>query len=292
MERKLTFTFIGGDRRQLEAMYLLLEMGHKVNAFGFDKDVDGRVNLCTELEQQLFNCDVLLLPIPYGKNGKINIKLSKVSMDLAEIIVMLENTKPLIVMGKVDKEFSNLVLGKGIDYIDITSEESFAILNAIPTAEGAIQKAMEMTYITIHGSKTLVLGYGRIGKSLSRMLKGIGARVTVEARKDEDLAWIIENGYEAIHLKDLEAVLPSQDIIFNTIPHLILDREKLSKINRNTVIIDVSSYPGGIDFDAASELGIKASLDLGLPGIVAPKTAAEIICKVMLDALNKREISV
>ena len=120
------------------------------------------------------------------------------------------------------------------------------------------------------------------------MLKGIGARVTVEARKEEDLAWIVENGYKSVHLKDLEAVLPYQDIIFNTIPHLILDRQKLTKINKSTVIIDVSSYPGGVDFHAAKELGIKTSLDLGLPGIVAPKTAAQIIYEVMMDCLSKR----
>ena len=84
---------------------------------------------------------------------------------------------------------------------------------------------MDETDFTIHGSNILVLGYGRIGKSLSRMLKGIGAKVTVVARRRDDLAWIIENGYTPVHLKDLEDILPSQNIIFNTIPHLIMDRK-------------------------------------------------------------------
>ena len=77
-------------------------------------------------------------------------------------------------------------------------------------------------------------------------------------------------------------------IIFNTIPHLIMDRKKLLRVDKRAVIIDLSSYPGGVDFNAARELNLKASLDLGLPGKVAPKTAAEIIIKVMMDSLQER----
>ncbi len=289
METKLTFSVIGGDRRQTEIIGLLLDEGHKVNVLGFDDLVDSRAYVYSRVQPELFNCQVLLLPIPYrDKEGNINIRYSDMRVSLTHISESIGNFKPWIVLGRSDKEFEELALKKGLKYIDITKEESFAILNAIPTAEGAIKRAMEMTNITIHGSRALVLGYGRIGRCLSRMLKGIGADVTVEARKDEDLAWITENGYKAIHLRDLEKVLQCQDIIFNTIPHLILDRDKLQKVNKDAVIIDISSYPGGIDFDAASELGIKASLDLGLPGLVAPKTAAQIIYKVTMDCLKER----
>ena len=64
------------------------------------------------------------------------------------------------------------------------------------------------------------------------MLKGIGANVTVAARKDYDLAWIVENGYMEIPLKNLNAIIYKQDIIFNTIPTLILDADKLAKIKK------------------------------------------------------------
>lgn len=291
MVEKLTFTIIGGDERQVELIFILLNRGQRVNALGFDNLMDFRVNTFTELVEELFNCHVLLLPIPYSnKEGYINIKESGLEVTLAEIMEYLGVYKPLVMLGKTDKAFDSMASDIGLDYIDFTKEESFAILNAIPTAEGAIQRAMEMANITIHGSRALVLGYGRIGKCLSRMLKGIGAQVTVEARKAEDLAWITENGYKGVHLNDLDGILPYQDIIFNTIPHLILDREKLEIVNRDTVIIDVSSLPGGIDFKAAEELGIRASLDLGLPGKVAPKTAAEIIYKITMDNLMKRMI--
>ena len=274
---------------QLESIYLLLDMGHRVKVFGFDNLLDGRATLFRRIHEELFNCHVLLLPIPYqdGK-GNINIKESDQKITLGEVMKFIEKYKPLVVLGKPDRTFKDLAKEKGIDYLDLTNEEAFAVLNSIPTAEGAIWRAMDETDFTIHGSNILVLGYGRIGKSLSRMLKGIGAKVTVVARRRDDLAWIIENGYTAVHLKDLEDILPSQNIIFNTIPHLIMDRKKLLRVDKRAVIIDLSSYPGGVDFNAARELNLKASLDLGLPGKVAPKTAAEIIIKVMMDSLQER----
>ncbi|MFY9296439.1 MAG: dipicolinate synthase subunit DpsA [Caldicoprobacterales bacterium] len=283
----MVFSVIGGDMRQIQLMNILLDKSNKVKAFGFENLEDERINIYSNIQTDFFDCDVLILPIPYkNSDGNINIKQSNIVLSLKEIAEHISDYKPWIVLGKADKEFKELAFTKGINYTDITQMEPFAILNAIPTAEGAIQRAMEMTDITIHGANVLVLGYGRIGRCLSRMLKGIGAKVTVEARKEEDLSWIIENGYEPIHLKELETVLPYQDIIFNTIPHLILDKKKLAMINNKAVIIDVSSHPGGVDFDAAKDFGIKTSLDLGLPGIVAPRTSAQIIYRIMENCIN------
>ena len=74
--------------------------------------------------------------------------------------------------------------------IDIMKCEELAVLNSISTAEGAIQIAMEETNHTLHDSNILILGFGRIGKVLAKMLNAIGANVYCEARKNEDLAWI------------------------------------------------------------------------------------------------------
>lgn len=289
MEQKsLVFSIIGGDTRQRECIQILASKGYTVKAFGF-KNISStnNIKIYTELTSNFFDCDVLLLPIPYkDKNGYINFKDIDIQIELEEILDAV-SPPTIIILGKADDKFKKITYDKKIVWCDIVEEETFAILNAIPTAEGAIQKAMEMTNITLHGAKVLVLGYGRIGKSLSRMLKGIGSHVTVEARKYEDLAWIKENGYTPVHLEDLDSVLPNQDIIFNTIPHMILDRKKLELVPKHAIIIDLASYPGGVDFKAASDLGIRASLELGLPGIVAPRTAADIICSVMLDVIKQ-----
>jgi len=79
-------------------------------------------------------------------------------------------------------------------------------------------------------------------------------------------------GAQAVDFLDLEDEIKRAEIIFNTVPHQILDRDMLEKVAKDTVIIDLASIPGGTDFEYAQMLGIKAILAPGLPGIVAPKT--------------------
>ena len=44
--------------------------------------------------------------------------------------------------------------------------------------------------------------------------------------------------------------------------------------NKNTLIIDVASKPGGVDFEYAKRNGYKVIHALGIPGKIAPRTAA------------------
>ena len=112
------------------------------------------------------------------------------------------------------------------------------ILNAIPTAEGAIQIAMEEMPITLHNSECLVLGFGRLGKILSKMLSGIGAKVTVGARKYSDLAFANSFCYKTTNLNKLGEIIGNFDVIFNTIPSIILSGGVLAKIDKECLVID------------------------------------------------------
>jgi dipicolinate synthase subunit A len=284
--RKIEFTFIGGDNRQKQAALSFAESGSLIRVFGLEVMEHVNIKNYQEWNPELFRSQVVMLPIPYkNKEGYINIIDNDVQIEPKTLISKLKQGTRVI-YGKQDREIEVLCEQYSVRGYDLLQEESFSIRNAIPTAEGAIQRAMERTNFTLHGARILILGYGRIGRALARMLYGIGARVTVEARKNDDLAWIEESGYKAVPLSDLDSVLKDQDIIFNTIPALILDRSKLMKIKSDCVIIDLASHPGGVDFKSAREFGLSASLDLGLPGLVAPKTAAEIICTVTQEILR------
>jgi dipicolinate synthase subunit A len=161
------------------------------------------------------------------------------------------------------------------------------VLNAIPTAEGAIQIAMEEIPITLHNSNILILGFGRIGKILAKMLQGLGANVFVEARKYADIAWIRSYSYKPVLLSDLKSRLEQMDVIFNTIPHVILDQDMLARLGKETLIIDLASKPGGVDFEKARDLGVKAIWALSLPGKVAPLTAAEFIRDTVYNIMDE-----
>lgn len=281
-------TMIGGDNRQKQVALIMAESGVHVEVYGLEiPKHHRRITNHSILTPKLFQSKVIMLPVPYkNQRGGINVIDQQEHLQ-PQSLFQLMKPDTIVIYGKQDQEIVDLCTQYSIHSYDIMQEESFSILNAIPTAEGAIQRAMERTDITLHGSKVLVLGYGRIGQILSRMLRGIGAKVTAEARKTEDLVWIEESGHDAVHLDELDSILGEQDMIFNTIPALILNRNRLEKIRQDCVIIDLASRPGGVDFQAARELGLSASLDLGLPGIVAPKTAAMIICQVTDKILKK-----
>lgn len=145
---------------------------------------------------------------------------------------------------------------------------------------------MANSEITLHGSKALVLGFGRCGKALAHMLKGIGADTSVEARNLADLAYIGSYGYTPIPLVELTSYIGQYDFIFNTIPSLILDQKKLKNVKTDCLLIELASKPGGIDYESAKELGIKVIDGQSLPGKVAPETAAKIIFDTILNAYS------
>src|SRR5690606_25932619 len=123
-----------------------------------------------------------------------------------------------------------------------------AILNSIPTAEGAIFRAMQELPVTIHGSRTVVVGYGRCGITLARMLQGIGARVRVVAREGGQLARAHEAGLQVDRLEALGAAVEDARIVFNTVPARVITRETLKRMRKDAVVIDIASAPGGTDF--------------------------------------------
>ena len=175
---------------------------------------------------------------------------------------------------------------RGLTIYDYFSREELAIHNSVPTAEGAIQLAMEETPITISGARCLITGYGRIGRTLARLLVALGADVTVAARKFADLAWATTQGCAVVEMEHM-ADAGDFDVIFNTVPVMLFDRELLTKMDRGTLLIDLASRPGGVDFNAAAELQIKTIWALSLPGRVAPKSSGLFIKNTILNMIKE-----
>lgn len=153
--------------------------------------------------------------------------------------------------------------------------------------------AIQNTEITIHGSSVAVLGLGRVGMSVARAFSLLGAKVKVGSRKTADLARATEMGLDSFHLSQLRNEVNDIDICINTIPHLVINAAVIAQMPSHTLIIDLASKPGGTDFRYAEKRGIKALLAPSLPGIVAPKTAgnilANVLSKLLADDLQERK---
>lgn len=145
--------------------------------------------------------------------------------------------------------------------------------------------AIQQTEITIHGSRCMVLGLGRIGLTLASMLQHLGAHVKAGVQKPEQFARAWEMGIEPFY-KDLYDEGVNVDIIFNTVPEQILTSRVLTRIPHHAIIIDLASQPGGTDFRFAEKRGIKALLAPSLPGLVAPRTAGRILARTLCQLIQ------
>lgn len=284
---RIRFAVIGGDLRQIKLINLLASKGYQVNMFGFDnKNIDSRVNLFNNIRELISDADIIVGPIPCSRDNKTVYSDYLDSSTMLEDIFKNISEDKIFMAGSITPQIKEIAEQYPFKVIDLLEREELAILNAIPTAEGAILYAMGNSEITIHGSKCLVLGFGKCGKVLAHKLKGLDADLTVEARKAEDLALIKSYGYKALYLQDLEKFIGDYDFIFNTIPALILNRDLLQKIKKSALIIDIASKPGGVEYSAAKELGIQAILAPSLPGKVAPESAALIIYETILNVIR------
>ena len=207
----------------------------------------------------------------------ISAPFAEEKIPIDELISEMSNKNKIFLAGKISETVEEKLKEGNIKSIDLLKREELVVLNTIATAEGTIQLAMENTQKTIHGSNILIMGFGRVGKVLAKMLDGIGAKVSCEARKNSDIAWIKAYGYNPIHLSELDTVLGDYDIIINTIPFQILDENRLKYVKKECTILDLSSTPGGVDRNAARRMGLKLIWALSLPGKVAPMTSAEFI---------------
>jgi dipicolinate synthase subunit A len=167
--------------------------------------------------------------------------------------------------------------------------EEFEIANAVPTAEGAIQIAMEEMPITIYNSRAVVVGYGRIGKILSNSLKLLGCDVTVVARKESARALARANCLKAVGFSKMCEEIEKADVLFNTVPQMVIDKNALMHA-KDTLILDLASKPGGVEFDAARDIGVKVIWAIGLPGKVAPISAGKIIKDTITNIFSEIEL--
>lgn len=282
-----TFAIIGGDKRQIAMAESILADGYNVCTVGFENtELLSEEIKKTNLDDAIKNSKYIILPLPTViKNNYLNAPYSEEKIKINDAFAQKMYGKKVF-CGIAKKLILTSEVWKDINLYDYSKREEFAVNNAVPTAEGALEIALHEFSGTINGSKCLIAGFGRIGKVLSKMLTGIGAKVTVSARKPEDLAWINLLGYEAILTSELSA-RNDFDIIFNTIPELIFDARTLAKTAQNAIIIDLASLPGGVDFEAAERLKIKAIRALALPGKVAPKTAGEIIKNTIYNMIEE-----
>ena len=164
---------------------------------------------------------------------------------------------------------------------DLLKDERYLAKNAEITAHCALSLAAQLLPVTLAGCPVLVIGWGRIGKILAKLLGCIGADVTVAARRPESLAMAEALGFRAVPLNRLPQSVSGCRVILNTVPAPVLSLEQMARCRNDCLKIDLASVSGMAGSDV-----IRAR---GLPGKEAPESSVILIAQTVLGYLEERE---
>jgi len=276
MTKKKNIGIIGGDMRQKYLADILLSKGLSTLCYG-NSPMNETAMIANNLNELMENSTVLICPIPFTTDQKLIINFE--SKDDLTIENFINGLKPnhIVIGGKFPTALKEYCYNKKITHYDLLENEAFAINNAIATAEGAIMEAINSSPINIHNSKCLILGYGRCGSVLANRLSNLNGNICILIRREIQAAIATSYGYSYCYEDQLDVKVQECDFIFNTIPSLILKEDTLRLVNKNTTIIDIAAYPGGLDYKYVKSSGINAKLCLGIPGKIAPLASARFI---------------
>lgn len=270
---------LGGDKRYYEIIRDFKNKNYNVDMVGYINEFAGTSSINYD-DINIKKYDLILFPISGVGNDFIikGEKKFKVEADLLKdvkencLIFSGIKTNCLEEMMKYCKKNINFLM----------NDESVIKENSIITVEGIISDIITNTDITINKSKVLVIGYGNIGSYLTKVLNDLKALVSVSVILDKDKNSLDKLNINSVYSNDISSmckVISESDIIINTVPSLVLNEYYINYMKSNCYVLDIASYPHGIDQEALNNRNIKNKIYLGIPSIVAPKTAGKILSK-------------
>jgi len=169
---------------------------------------------------------------------------------------------------------------EGYKTVDFLKDELYLAKNAAITADCALQTAAPMLTATWQDSPALVIGWGRIGKCLAKLLKAIGNDVTVASRNPAARAALQSMGYQAVDSRYIHMDTEKYRIVFNTAPEPVIREEDAGRWN-HCIKIDLASFKG-----IAGEDVLWAR---GLPGTHAPESSGKLIAETFARLWKEME---
>ena len=272
--------FIGGDKRMFCCAEALSEMGFECALYGFDRISDRANSTRTpSIRDCLLNAQALVLPVPLSRDG-ISISCDGVGITLAEVLAAVEAETPIFA-GAVSEKATAVAKQYNRTITDFLLDESLCEKNAYLTAEGAVGLAMRSIDGAVFGKRALVTGYGRIAAYTARLLKALGADVTVFARREISRTKACLDGHKAIGQKGLCDAISNTDIVFNTVPAIIFGEAEAAHFSSRQVYIELASSPFGIDKALADRHNLEITDGSSLPSRYCPVAAGGYIAEYL-----------
>ncbi len=231
--------------------------------------VGGRQRVCetalSEIKDARYD-RLVLLPIPTTKDGE---HVSSTDTPLEELLSLVG--RGVLVAGyNIPDGLGEKILSLGGEIYDAALDEDFLLENAEITAEGALGRILCDLKKAPRDLRIGIVGYGRIGKALARLLLFLGAEVKVYTRRESTRLYLSECGVESSHGEFVSDFL-GLDLIINTAP-APFSREVARELSGSTVFIDLAS---GKNFEDTVDV-LKLS---SVPDAMYPDTAGKIYAR-------------
>lgn len=271
---RFDFGILGGDARQYYTALTLMEQGLRIGTFL----ISPHIGNCTETFPELVqNSAVLVLPVPFPHILQDGSKPE-------EIITAYAKPSLLLCSGAIPDNTVSLFRRQNLTYFDVMKEERFTLQNAKLTAEGVLSALLSSSDGCVNHSRILLTGYGRCGRAIAECLRGLSPRLTICDNRAGARQAAQNHGYAVLEPQELLSNRTTFDYCINTVPSLIFDRAVLKKaLHADTVFLDIASAPGGIDRDAACELGLSVTTLPALPTKTAPKAAGKYYAQAISE---------
>ncbi len=167
----------------------------------------------------------------------------------------------------------------GYRTVDFLKDPYYLAENAAITASCAVESVTNQHGTSLEGCRVLIVGWGRIGKCLCRLLEKEGADITVAARKDTDRAMIGALGCRSIAVEDTDKELFRYQIIINTVPEMVLPNMITQP---DCIVLELASRPG--------MSGANIIDGRGLPSKMAPAESGRLIAQTFLRLSCNKEV--
>jgi len=300
---------LGGDTRQTSLANYLAEEGYETAVWALPTPENSSCPpgmsrecsfvKCADAASAVLGSRAVILPLPASLDGvRLNCPVfekesptMRRELRLTSLISMLP-PGTLLFAGMPGEVLRTMARDANIRLIDYYDSEAVQIKNAVPTAEGALSLAMSKMPITLHGSSAAVLGFGRIGRCLSSLLRAMGAHVCVAARSEKDLSWASVSGCRTVSFADFLENPGIPDVLFNTVPAPLIDTETFLKLPQHTLLIELASRPGGFTDECLKTAAQRILQAPSLPGKYAPYTAGRILYETVSGMLRREGITV
>ncbi len=283
-----SMTVLGGDLRQCYLAEYMYTLGHDVICYGtvpFPFSQADKIPVSDNLMKALSHARLILGPVPFSKDG-VHINQSGPSaLSLSDLQSRLRPGQ-LLIGGSFPSSFADSLSESQISLLDVMREEDFLQKNAALTAEGLLATLIAETPFSLRGRKLLLLGYGRCGTEICRILAPFSMEITVCDHNEAALLRAGRSQFAAKKPWELTDDAMDFDLIVNTVPAKVLTDVQLNGLHRRCILFDIASTPFGFDEKLLAQKKCRLVRCPGIPGRILPQAAGELLGRTISERMQ------